>query len=284
MSRGTNASGVLSALRSFVTAAPQVPAGAAGTFSYDLTDLHRQFLVDLFSDAHGALGGRYIAAASAFPPGNASVSVDALIELCRSIMTTLDAALAADPNFLLGTWIDDSASWGQSDSDPEATARWVFNARTQLTMWGPVVGELDDYAAKHWAGLVEGYYAPRWGVLFDGTQTFAGSSARIIVSSSLLLAAMSGSARSGQLLNLTAVAAATATWEEAWGRNTSDRPPSYPSGADPAALAAASLAKFASWDPSKWLAIPDTDVWLPSPPRNFTQVRKRAELNSGALA
>lgn len=176
MSRGTNASGVLSALRSFVTAAPQVPAGAAGTFSYDLTDLHRQFLVDLFSDAHGALGGRFVAAASAFPPGNASVSVDALIELCRSIMATLDAALAADPNFLLGTWIDDSASWGQSDSDPEATARWVFNARTQLTMWGPVVGQLDDYAAKHWAGLVEGYYSPRWGVLFDGTlSTFAGS-------------------------------------------------------------------------------------------------------------
>lgn len=94
---------------------------------------------------------------------------------------------------------------------------------------------------------------------------------------------MSASASSGQLLNLTAVAAATAAWEEAWGRNTSDRPPNSPSGADPAVLAAASLAKFASWDPSKWLAIPDTDVWLPSPPRTFTQVRKCADLRSLGL-
>lgn len=46
MSRNTDATGVLNALRSYVTAAPGIPSGAAGTFSYDLTDLHRQFLVN----------------------------------------------------------------------------------------------------------------------------------------------------------------------------------------------------------------------------------------------
>ena len=34
---------------------------------------------------------------------------------------------------------------------------------SQVTLWGPN-GEIDDYAAKNWAGLVQGYYLPRWQV------------------------------------------------------------------------------------------------------------------------
>ncbi|TKS90321.1 Alpha-N-acetylglucosaminidase [Collichthys lucidus] len=38
-----------------------------------------------------------------------------------------------------------------------------MNARNQLTLWGPD-GEILDYASKEWGGLMEDYYAQRWGL------------------------------------------------------------------------------------------------------------------------
>lgn len=45
-----------------------------------------------------------------------------------------------------------------------------YNARNQVTLWGDV-GEIDDYAAKNWAGLAKGYYAKRWDLLLKTTLT-----------------------------------------------------------------------------------------------------------------
>jgi len=49
---------------------------------------------------------------------------------------------------------------------------YEFNARNQLTLWGPkavnmpnLYGYIQDYAAKNWAGLAAGYYLPRWELL-----------------------------------------------------------------------------------------------------------------------
>lgn len=36
-----------------------------------------------------------------------------------------------------------------------------FNARNQVTLWGPT-GQINDYAAKHWQGLMGDYYGRRW--------------------------------------------------------------------------------------------------------------------------
>ena len=35
----------------------------------------------------------------------------------------------------------------------------------QITLWGPK-GEHLDYAYKHWSGLFEDYYKPRWTLFF----------------------------------------------------------------------------------------------------------------------
>ena len=43
-----------------------------------------------------------------------------------------------------GTWINDARSWASS---PEEAAVLEFNARNQVTLWGPN-GEIIDYAAK----------------------------------------------------------------------------------------------------------------------------------------
>ena len=42
------------------------------------------------------------------------------------------------------------------------------NARLQVTVWGGPI--LNDYAAKEWAGLVSGFYKPRWNRFFDALE------------------------------------------------------------------------------------------------------------------
>ena len=135
MSHNTNATGILAALRLFTAAAAGGEVNAStGTFSYDVTDLSRQVLINIFADAHAMLGAR-------FQRGAELASVQSLVELCSGIIDDLDAALSADRNFLLGNWIADAASWG--GADPEWTSLLVFNARNQITLWGPH-GEIND--------------------------------------------------------------------------------------------------------------------------------------------
>lgn len=41
--------------------------------------------------------------------------------------------------------------------------QYEWNARNQITLWGPQ-GEILDYATKQWAGVVADYFKPRWEV------------------------------------------------------------------------------------------------------------------------
>jgi hypothetical protein len=241
MSRNTNATAILAALRLYVAAAAGGEVDATtGPFSYDLTDLSRQFLVNLFSDAHALLASR-------FAKVNASASVNALVNFTLSLISDLDAALAADVNYLLGNWIADAAAWGGDDAS--WTSLLVFNARNQVTLWGPK-GEINDYAAKNgWSGLVSSYYAARW---------------------SLLFAAMQNSSATGVPIDQAALDAALFSFEVGWGQQTDLRPPTTPSGASPVAIAQQLLATYATVAPARWTALPNTDV--AQPPRSKTFV------------
>ena len=241
MSHNTNATGILAALRLFVQAAVLSEVNSStGTFSYDLTDLSRQILINIFSDAHAMLGSRFFAKAG-------PASVDALIDLCMRIFADLDHALAADLNFLLGHWIADAASWG--GDDPAWTSLLVFNARNQVTLWGPR-GEINDYASKNgWSGLVSTYYAERFRILFDAMRVSASTQAPI---------------------NQAQVDANISAFQLAWGQRTDERPPTTASGASPVAIAQELLATYATFDAAAWTALPDTAV--PLPPRGSTFV------------
>ncbi|XP_012942158.2 alpha-N-acetylglucosaminidase [Aplysia californica] len=70
----------------------------------------------------------------------------------------MDQILSANDRFLVGRWIEDARSWGSDDSEKTLLE---YNARNQITLWGPD-GEIRDYASKQWAGVVAGYYKPRW--------------------------------------------------------------------------------------------------------------------------
>jgi hypothetical protein len=333
MSHNTNATGLLAALRLFVAAAEGAEIDPTrGPFAYDLTDLHRQVLINIWSDLHAVLGGVYdlpasgssssssssyaatshgrgasvaseaaglrtipeaktgragtggypvgplydwlrvksmgpavrgapvnkapaaaaaaAAAAVRLPPSyNKTAAVISLSDSLLALLGTLDAALAADQNFLLGNWIADAVSWA-GDNATMAT-QWSYNARNQVTLWGPT-GQINDYAAKNgWSGLVGDYYTGRWSILFSF---------------------MLSSVLSGQPVDQGALDANVTAFEMAWNNQTDERPPTTPSGADPVALASASLAAFATFNASAWRLLPDTDVTVPPRSRVFLQV------------
>jgi len=75
------------------------------------------------------------------------------------IITDMEKLLASDNYYLLGKWIADARSLAGSDQT-EADL-YEFNARNQLTQWGPD-GNINDYAAKSWSGLYGDYYYTRW--------------------------------------------------------------------------------------------------------------------------
>lgn len=70
----------------------------------------------------------------------------------------LESILASGNNFLLGTWLAQAKDMAV---DEEEKRSYEYNARNQITLWGPN-GEIRDYANKQWSGVVADYFKPRW--------------------------------------------------------------------------------------------------------------------------
>jgi len=74
--------------------------------------------------------------------------------------------LATNKNFLLGVWLEEAKSLASESKYQKAdSALYEFNARNQITLWGPN-GEILDYAAKQWSGVVNDYFYPRWELFY----------------------------------------------------------------------------------------------------------------------
>ena len=82
------------------------------------------------------------------------------------MLKDLDAILATNKNFLLGVWLEEAKSIASGSKYRLAeSALYEFNARNQITLWGPN-GEILDYATKQWSGIVNDYYYPRWELFY----------------------------------------------------------------------------------------------------------------------
>jgi len=141
-------SDLVTAWQLLLAAAPTFPGSP--TFTHDLVDLSRQALVNLAPQY-------YHRAEAAYREGS-------LLDLHRAgramleVLADLDRLLATSSGFLLGPWLAAARTLATNDQD---AALYEFNARNQLTLWGPD-GQIMDYAGKQWAGLVADYYIPRW--------------------------------------------------------------------------------------------------------------------------
>ena len=133
--------------------------GGVDAYRYDLVNVARQVL--------GELSGLYIqdvaAACATRDKARLRTTGAKLLELLRDV----DKLLATREEFLLGRWIEDAKRWATND---EERRLYEWNARNQITLWGDRDSILHEYANKQWAGLVAGFYLPRWSMLIEALQ------------------------------------------------------------------------------------------------------------------
>ena len=124
-------------------------------FRYDLVKLGVQVLEDISVPLYNSLLAAY---------RNKSVHKFVLyMNKLREVFYDMDDLLSTEPHSLLGTWLEAAKALGKNETEKEILE---FNARNQITLWGPN-GEIDDYANKNWANLVGDYYLTRWEFFFD---------------------------------------------------------------------------------------------------------------------
>ena len=215
-------------------AAATAAAAPPTTLRYDLVDAGRQCLDNLLWDV-----SRLVEAA--FARGDAA-GVETAVTAWLRVAICMDGVLSTDSNFMLGPWIADAIA---TAADPGEAQRNVleYNARNQITLWGPTQGTgLEDYARKQWGGLVRSFHVRgRWSILLD---------------------AVLEAARSGTFaVDAGAVGAATQVFELAWQTNFTER---FPVEAQGDAVAVSALAWAAFADPrlaeAGYSALPDSDV------------------------
>lgn len=122
---------------------------------HDLVDVTRQNL-QLIGDSI------YLEIKKAYQEKNLSlfaVQKKLMIEL----FDDLEILLKSSSNFLLGKWLNSAKKMG---STPAEIKLFEFNARNQITLWGPR-GEIVDYANKQWSGIVLDVFKPRWEIFLN---------------------------------------------------------------------------------------------------------------------
>ena len=105
-------------------------------YQYDVIDFTKQWMSNILIGYHAQLVGAYN------QKDNATLVVVGATIL--SLIEDWDALLNTNVHFLLGPWIRDARQWGETVEEQD----WLeFNARNQITLWGPT-GEIADYASK----------------------------------------------------------------------------------------------------------------------------------------
>ena len=165
---GFNVSGLVQAWTLLYEASSSGIDSSVGPYQYDLVDIGRQCLVDLFYDMYRMYTLAYDKYANTgSDPTKEMVSIgNEMIQLLHS----LDLYLGSNVNFLLGTWISDARMSAPANATSQIVDNFEYNARNQVTMWGPHQN-IEDYASKEWSGLVEDYYLERWKLFFSFTKT-----------------------------------------------------------------------------------------------------------------
>ena len=85
-------------------------------------------------------------------------AVQAAAAKLYEVFRDMDAILSSNQYFLLGHWLNSAKALAKNTQEIEL---YEYNARNQITLWGPR-GNIDDYANKMWGDLVNSYYKPRW--------------------------------------------------------------------------------------------------------------------------
>jgi len=180
------------------------------TYQYDSVDVARQVLANLATPLQSAVTAAFI--------DKDRKALQKASQAFLDLMRDMDSLLATRPEFLLGSWLENSRKWGAT---PVEKNHMEWNARNILTHWEKGQASLNDYAHRQWSGLIHGYYLPRWKLFFDSLDL---------------------SIASNTSFNLGDVHRAIVQQEESWIAGH-ERYPSKPNG-DPSATAHRLLKKY----------------------------------------
>ncbi|WP_183559813.1 alpha-N-acetylglucosaminidase [Mucilaginibacter sp. SP1R1] len=124
-------------------------------FQYDLVDVTRQVLANYASP----LQQKMVTAYQSGDKQHFKRYSTAFLQL----MDDMDALLNTRKDFLLGKWINEARANGITEKEKDL---YEFNARDLVTLWGDKESGLREYSNRQWAGLIKGYYKPRWALFF----------------------------------------------------------------------------------------------------------------------
>jgi len=117
---------------------------------YDLVDIGRQVLSNIFLESYRNL--------TALVASGNWMEVEKMSIQMLELIDNLDELTGTNEFWMLGPWLKQAKDLAETEEDEKL---FLFNARNQLTLWGPL-GEISDYASKQWNGLIGTYYRPRW--------------------------------------------------------------------------------------------------------------------------
>ncbi len=143
-----------SAWELFVKAIPSLQNSDG--FQYDLVDVTRQVL------ANYALPLQQKWALAYFQ--HDTISYNKYSNQFIELMDDMDELLSTRKDFLLGKWIADARSCGADEKEKDL---YEMNARDIITLWGDKESGLHEYSNRQWAGLIKGFYKPRWQQYFE---------------------------------------------------------------------------------------------------------------------
>jgi alpha-N-acetylglucosaminidase len=129
-------------------------------YQYDVVDLTRQVLADYGNDLQQEI-------ANAYQTNNLPVFKQKSAQFI-ALLTDMDRLLATRKDFLLGKWLGDARRQGNNVHDKNL---YEQNARDLITLWGNKDEGLHEYACKQWAGMLNGFYKPRWQQFFTYAAT-----------------------------------------------------------------------------------------------------------------
>ncbi|WP_333818879.1 alpha-N-acetylglucosaminidase [Ohtaekwangia sp.] len=130
------------------------------SFTYDLVDVTRQVLANYASPLQQRIAQAY--------QKKDKAALHTYSQEFLTLIDDLDSVVATRKEFLLGKWIDDARSWGETDDEKNI---YEFNARDLVTLWGDKNSELHEYSNRQWAGLLKSFYKPRWEQFFTAIES-----------------------------------------------------------------------------------------------------------------
>ncbi|KAK4887646.1 hypothetical protein RN001_003917 [Aquatica leii] len=128
----------------------QADLRTSDSYRHDLVDLTRQVL-------QVSIDEYYKTVRKSFKQRKVNDFQNVSAEFLDMFLDT-EKILQSDKSFLLGSWLSAAKNLALTFHEKQL---YEYNARNQITLWGPN-GEIVDYANKQWSGMVSEYYFERW--------------------------------------------------------------------------------------------------------------------------